>query len=528
MLLWSVLKIIAFVLAVVALTFGVGYLMESSDVLLVTVAGREFALTPLSGVIAGLALLLAVYLVLRLLGLLLAVVRFLNGDETAISRYFNRRAERKGYQALSEGMLALASGEGRLAIRKAERAEGYLKRPELTNLLVAQAAEMAGDTAKATQTYKKLLEDDTTRFVGIRGLMKQKLVAGDTDTALKLAEKAFMLKPQHGEVQDTLLRLQAGAEDWAGARQTLAAKLKSNALPRDVHKRRDAVLALAHARDALAEGQIEAARKDAGEANRLSPDLVPAAVMAARMAIEEGKPKVAAKVIRKAWDAAPHPDLAAAFAGIEPEETPAARLKRFRVLFARHPDDAEVKLLEAELNIAAEDYPAARKALGDLPETAPTARSLTIMAAIERGEGSEDRVVRGWLAKAVTASRGPQWTCDACGHVHANWQPVCEQCESFDTLAWIEAPQSESALAGTAQMLPLIVGALEDRSNMPEVEAPVVEDAPAPNTEPVIVDVDPEAEDQDRDPHAPGHMPPDMGEVSEQVESEDTPRATAN
>lgn len=198
------------------------------------------------------------------------------------------------------------------------------------------------------------------------------------------------------------------------------------------------------------------------------------------------------------------------------------------MLFARHPDDAEVKLLEAELNIAAEDYAAARKALGDLPETAPTARSLTIMAAIERGEGSEDRVVRGWLAKAVTASRGPQWTCEACGHVHANWQPVCEQCESFDTLAWIEAPQSKSALAGTAQMLPLIVGALEDRSNMPEVEATVVEDAPAPDAEPVIVDVDSEAEEQDRDPHAPGHMPPDMGEVSEQVESEETPRATAN
>ena len=38
MLLWSVLKIIVFLLVVVALTFGVGYLLESSDVLLITVA----------------------------------------------------------------------------------------------------------------------------------------------------------------------------------------------------------------------------------------------------------------------------------------------------------------------------------------------------------------------------------------------------------------------------------------------------------------------------------------------------------
>lgn len=472
MMLWSVLKIVVFVVLVVALTFGVGFLMETSEMVLITVAGREFALTPLSGAIAVILLLVAVYLILRLAGLLTAVLRFFNGDETAISRYFDRRSERKGYQALSDGMLALASGEGRLAIRKAERAEGYLRRPELTSLLVAQAAEMAGDTKKATETYKQLVQDDRTRFVGIRGLMKQKLDAGETEVALKLAEKAFLLRPQHLEVQDTLLRLQSGSEDWAGARKTLAAKLRSNALPRDVHKRRDAVLTLAHARDALAEGKIDTARKDATDANRLSPDLVPAAVMAARMAIEEGKPKVATRVIRKAWDSAPHPDLAAAFAEISPDETPAERLKRFRVLFAKHPGDAEVKLLEAELNIAADDYAAARRALGDLAETAPTARSLTIMAAIERGEGGEDRLIRAWLAKAVTASRGPQWTCDNCGHTHADWQPVCENCDGFDTLGWTEAPQSAAALAATAQMLPLIVGALEDQT--PD-EAEIVE-----------------------------------------------------
>ena len=526
MLLWSVLKIIIFLTVVVAAAFGVGYLLETESMLLITVAGREFALTPLSGVIAAVLLLLLVYVALKLLGLLVATIRFLNGDETAISRYFNRRAERKGYQALSEGMLALASGEGRLAIRKAERAEGYLKRPELTNLLVAQAAEMAGDTAKATETYKRLLVDDTTRFVGIRGLMKQKLDAGDTDTALKLAEKAFALRPQHHEVQDTLLTLQAGHEDWAGARKTLAAKLKAGALPRDVHKRRDAVLALADARDALAEGKIETASKEATEANRLSPDLVPAAVMAARMAIQDGKPKIATRVIRKAWDAAPHPDLAAAFASIEPEETPAARIKRFRVLLAKHPADAEVKLLEAELHIAAEDYAAARKALGDLPETAPTARSLTIMAAIERGEGSEDRVVRGWLAKAVTASRGPQWTCENCGHVHATWQPVCEHCDSFDTLAWAEAPQSESAFGGTAQMLPLIVGALEDRRDDPEIEDPepeVVDAEPVEDTPEVTDDMA-----EENDPHGPGHVLPDMGEVSNDAETSEPARTAAN
>jgi HemY protein len=144
---------------------------------------------------------------------------------------FNRNRERKGYQALSEGMMALAAGEGRLAMAKAGKAERYLHKPELTNLLTAQAAEMCGDRRKAEEVYKRLLKNDATRFVGVRGIMKQKLADGDNATALKLAEKALNLRPKHEETQDVLLRLQASAHDWAGARRTLGAKLKHGSLP---------------------------------------------------------------------------------------------------------------------------------------------------------------------------------------------------------------------------------------------------------------------------------------------------------
>ncbi len=461
--LWTLLKIFLFILVVVGLTLGITGLTEMDNLGVVIILDREFVITPMLAVIGSLVLLLAVWILFRLVGLLVATLRFLNGDETAISRYFDRRSERKGYEALSEGMMALAAGEGRLAIRKAERAEKYLGRPELTNLVVAQGAEMVGDKALANATLRALVTDERTRFVGVRGLMKQKLDEGDTETAMKLAVRALALRPKNAEVQTTLMSLQSKLEDWQGARGTLAAALKSGNMPRDVHRRRDAVLALAHARESMADGQVVTATRDVAEANNLSPGLVPAAVMAGRLAVEAGNKRQAVKVIRKAWDQNPHPDLAAAFAAIEPDETPALRLRRFRPLLAKHAGHPEAQMLEAELHIANEDFPAARRALGTLPETKPTARSLTLMAAIERGEGSPDRLVRGWLARAVTASRGDQWVCSNCGHVHEDWRPVCTNCDSFDTLEWAEVRQSQSALAGPAQMLPLIVGALEDQ-----------------------------------------------------------------
>ena len=455
---WSLLKVLLFVAAIAGLTYGAGILMDTDGGIRIAVAGYEATLGPLAAAIAVIVLMLGLWLVMKLVGLVVAILRFLNGDETALSRYFDRNRERKGYQALAEGMIALASGEGRVAMSRAAKAEKLLGKPELTTLLTAQAAELVGDSKRATSAYKALLAEDKTRFVGIRGLMFQKIEEGDAPTALKLAEKAFALKPKHPGMQDVLLKLQTEAQDWKGARATLGAKLKAGALPRDVYRRRDAVLALQEARGVFEEDATVEAREAAIEANRLSPDLIPAAAMAARGLISAGKKKDATRVLKKAWGARPHPDLAAAFAEIEPEEAPAARIKRFRALTDQHKDSAETQMLLAELHIAAEDFPVARRALGDLATTHPNQRSLAIMAAIERGEGSDDAVVRGWLARALTAPRGPQWCCDTCQAIHAQWVPICENCGGFDTLSWREPPEGAGPSATGTELLPLIVG----------------------------------------------------------------------
>jgi len=194
---WSLLKVILFVALIAAASFGANLLLDTAGGIRIAVAGWEFTLGPLQATVGALVLLGLLWGMMKLAGLLVASLRFLNGDETAISRYFDRNRERRGYQALNDGLLALASGEGRLALIKAQRAAKYLERPDLTTLLVAQAAEASGDGKRATDAYKALLANEATRFVGVRGLLKQKLAEGDTETALALAEKAFAMKPKH-------------------------------------------------------------------------------------------------------------------------------------------------------------------------------------------------------------------------------------------------------------------------------------------------------------------------------------------
>ena len=477
--LWSLIKILLFVAVVAALTYGAGYVMENGPDVVVAIAGyKEVHLGPLQAVLLVLAGLAVLWIGFKLVGLLIAFLRFLLGDETALSRYFTRNRERRGFRSLSEALMALSEGEGKTAMAHAAKAEKLLGNPAITTVITAEAAEMMGDRAKAEAAYKRLLTNDKTRFVGIRGIMQQKLAAGDTETALALARKANELKPKNAEMQDTLLKLQAEQHDWKGARKTLSGKLKTGTMPRDLHRRRDAVLAVSEAKDILDAGKSIEAREAAIEAHKLSPDLIPASIMAARAYIEQGKPRNAARVLRKTWEVSPHPELAVVFSEIAPEETPRERLKRFEELTKVQPDHPETRMLLAEINIAAEDFPAARRALGDLVTTNPTARVLSIMAAVERGLGADDAVVRGWLAKAVTAPRGPQWVCGKCHHVEPSWVPICSSCGGFDTLSWTEGPQTELKMPTGSEMLPLVVGKpAPSPEPQPAAEAPVATDA---------------------------------------------------
>lgn len=477
----SALKILIFFALVLAIALGAMRLAETSHGLQMVYGGTEYTLGPVQALVALVVAVVLGWLAMRLIGLLVAFIRFLLGDETAIDRYFARSRERKGYDALSEGMLAVASGEGRLAQDKAAKAAKLLDKPHVTDLLAAQAAEVAGDNRKAGEVYRRLLLDPRTRFVGIRGLMRQKLDEGDTATALKLAQKAYALKPKHAEVQDMLLQLQTREGDWKGARAVLKDKRQQGQLPKDVHLRRDAVLALKEASEVLAEGNSISAREAAISANRASPDLIPAAVLAARSYIAQGDAKNAARVLQKTWSVRPHPSIAATFAEIVPDEQPSQRLRRFEDLMKQNPDSEETRLLRAELLLAAEDFPGARRALGDLAEKHPTVRSLSILAAVERGEGGDDAVVRGILARALVSSRGPQWVCDKCHNVMADWSPTCDSCGGFDTLTWRE-PETPAWTGGSqngVEMLPLLVGKAPAPAEGPAA-APQAATAPGP------------------------------------------------
>ena len=390
-------------------------------------------------VIGILALMAAIWV----LKVVIATIRLLMGDENAFGGFFVRTREQRGVDALGKGLVALAAGDAKTALKKAELAQHKLKNPALTRLLNAQAADLAGERQRAAVYYKALMSEPETAFVGTRGLLQQAVADGDVDRALKLAEHARELSPRDAGTLDALFTLQSQKFDWAAARKTLAAQVRAGHVPRIEAAKREGALVLAQAQDAERLGETEHARQLAIEAAKLDPTNVEAVAMAVNNLISTGSKRAASKLVTDAWRARPHAKLAAAFAEIEPDEAPAQRRRRFEGLFALHPENPETHFLKAELALVDEDWRGARKAIEGLRETEPSARSCAIMAAIARGEGEPDHVVRGWLARALGAPRNEDSETQIS---HAAMLPLLIGADDEDDAG--DGPTAEAAMSG--------------------------------------------------------------------------------
>lgn len=390
----------------------------------------------------SIGVLLAALLVLLLLFILLhGLWRLVWRGPRDLGRLRGERKRRQGYRALSQGMAAVAAGDAVEARRQARLANSLLDDPPLILLLAAQTAQLGGDETAARRYFTAMLERPETAFLGLRGLLMQALKAGDQTEALSLARRAYEERPKTGWAVTALLDLHLEAGDWAEAATLLTQAAKLKALPDADTRRRRAVLLAERARTEPPAGGLPAAR----EAVKLAPDFVPGRVQYARILTGAGREREAGKVIEQGWSMAPHPDLAAAYAALAPEEAPIARYRRFERLSALAPRHRESLLALAECAIAAGLWAEARKDLEFVAEAEhdrPSHRLARLMARLAEADRGDAAALRRWLMAAAEADPEPGWRCSRCGTLAPAWQANCPHCRAFGTLLWQAPPRA--------------------------------------------------------------------------------------
>jgi HemY protein len=412
------------------------------------------------GVLVAVAVLaaLAVALVLWLLSLIL-------GSPRAFLRRRRERRRRAGYRALTRGMVAVAAGDPQEAQRHARKADMLLAEPPLTLLLSAQAAQIGGDETAAKRFFTLMLDRPETRFLGLRGLFNQAMRENDRGTARRLAERAVALRPNTGWAVLSLFDLEARGSQWQAARDTLEQAVKRRVIAPEPARHHQGVLDYELSRLALSQGDRRRAMVLAARARTLALELATPAAYRARLLLQEGRTRRAARTLERAWRTAPHPELAQVYREIWNAETPLARMARFERLAAQNPGIRESHLTSAEAALTAQLWGEARRylelaliadpvpsdqspAIPAAPDPSPavdvpgggraraTTRLCLMMARLEEAEHGNLARAREWLDQAARAVPDPRYVCASCGGESLEWSSLCPRCGAFDALAW--------------------------------------------------------------------------------------------
>ncbi|HAP48478.1 MULTISPECIES: heme biosynthesis HemY N-terminal domain-containing protein [unclassified Afipia] len=451
-------------------------------------------------------LVLALVLIVFAAMLVWAIIRsFLNAPER-LRRLRRERRHAKGRNAITQGLIAIGTGDHFAARRHADVARRLAHQDPLAMLLHAQSAQLDGDREGAQRAFHAMAERKDTRLLGLRGLFVEAQRRDDAYAAVALAEEALKTAPASAWASHAVLGFRCSKGDWDGALKILENNLAAGLIDPAPYKRQRGVLLTARALD-LETSDRDRARASITEAVKLAPTLVPAATLAAKFLSENNQTRRAMQVIETAWTAQPHPDLADAYAHVRLGDSAVQRLARVEKLAARSPGNIEGALAVARAAIDSSDFARAREALAPFIE-APTQRVAILMAELERAEHGDGGSARVWMQRAVRAALDPAWTAD--GYVSEHWRPVSPVTGRLDAFQWLtpvaalpseKAPVLEAEVAdepalpleaGPAVKLPPPAVPLQDNEPAPVPSAPApVEQAAPPPAAPVIANVPP-------------------------------------
>jgi HemY protein len=419
------IRVILFLALVGIAALGVAWIADRPGDVAVTWLGFRIET---SVTVAAVALAVTVAVAVAIWSLLRTVLR----TPDYIAMFLSRRRGERGYRAISRGLVAIGAGDTRAASRAATEARRLVSGEPLALLLDAQCAQLGGDQTAAEQAFRAMAERADTKLLGLRGLFIEAQRRHDAAAALSYAEAAVNAAPALGWANKAILEFHCTTRDWAGALTALERSRRHALVDKADYQRKRAVLLTAQAL-AAEETDRDAARALAQDALRLAPTLVPAAELAGRLLGEAGELRRAIRVIEKAWEANPHPDLADTYAHLRPGDSARERLARVQTLAQKAPGHIESALAVAQAALDAQEFATAREALKPLLPH-PTQRVAVTMAEIEQKQSGDEGRAREWMSRALRAPRDPAWVAD--GMVSDRWMPVSPSSGRLDGFEW--------------------------------------------------------------------------------------------
>ena len=368
-----------------------------------------------------------------------------------LGRNIKERRSAAGHKAVTLGLMAVSAGEASEANRQAARAQRLLDSPQLTDLLSAQAAHLAGDRRAAERYFQSLTRVQDTAFLGHIGLTRLANEDNRPDDALTEARRALSLKPKSVIAAAQVLNLEAARGNWSAAAPALEVMIAArdhadpNGKALQVRYRQKVALAYMQAKPFFDEGQQESARGAQAEneavrqlrlAIATDPGFWPATILLADYHLQSGEFRKAAKLLETGFSVLPHAYLSERLkeAWNVSEGTFVANLIKL-VKRTGHSYTAEAETLAADAALAAGLEGEARRLLDGIADAKRDVMAWQLIARLAE-IGGDSKAAADALRAAGSAIRPRGWQCQTCHVMSAEWQSHCKNCGRFATLEW--------------------------------------------------------------------------------------------
>jgi HemY protein len=177
------IRVVTFLVAAGLLALGVVWLADRPGQIAITWLGYRADTSVMVAVMAIFGVAIAAVM-------LWSLARFMLRSPKLFSLALRERKRRKGYDAISRGLIAIGAGDQRAAQRFAANAEKSLPGDPLALLLRAQTAQLNGDRAGAEDAFRAMAGRSDTRLLGLRGLYVEAQRRNDPVAARLFAEQA--------------------------------------------------------------------------------------------------------------------------------------------------------------------------------------------------------------------------------------------------------------------------------------------------------------------------------------------------
>ena len=293
-----------------------------------------------------------------------------------------------------------------------------LNAPQLTGLLSAQAAHLAGDHAAARRYFIALANNKDFAFLGQIGLMRLAIDAKDAPAALAAGGKALDLKPQSAMAAAQLLQLHADQQNWTAALEAISVVIKerekhTGSVPDMLSRQRTALLYLDGLTALETEGDTARASRQFAAALRHDATFLPAIFALVDLYLSGTDKRNATKLLENSFTLVPHNEIA----------------QRLLVLWDDNEGNSIARLI---------------KLIQKKPEPMrQVAYHIISNIAASKGLDGEAKRLRALHDDSMTTFG---WQCYICNR-HDFWQSHCRSCRQFAGLIW-QQPENVTPLLG--------------------------------------------------------------------------------